>query len=226
MRKFKFKEGSYYHVCNRSNDKGTIFMDSRDYARFLFYILFYQAAVPFHNLGRYISHYVKHSMFNIPETTIDEMGRKKIVGLSGFVIMPNHFHLLLQEGGNNGASQYLQRAQNGYAKYFNAKYAKRGHLFQGAFRAIPVDNDEQLKYLSAYIHRNPHELGKWKNKEISYPWSSYQDCVGKNRWGELLKPNIFLDQFSSPAQYRDFVETSTAKLRQGEVPLEANMLLE
>ncbi len=226
MRKLKFEQGSYYHVCNRSNDKSPIFLETIDYIRFLFYILFFEADFPFYNLGRHTAYFVKHSVFNIPETDINEIERKRMVGLSGFVIMPNHFHLLLQESGNNGISCYLQRVQNGYAKYFNAKYARKGHLFQGSFRAIPVDDDEQLLYLSAYIHRNPHELEEWKNKEVSYPWSSYQDCVNKNRWGELLKPGIFLDQFSSPAQYRDFVETSTAKLQMGESPLEEDMLLE
>lgn len=225
MRKIPFVQGAYYHICNRSNDGRPIFLDEKDYARFLFCILFYQAPTPFFNIGRQTSYFVKHSMFNITQEITEEVKQRRLVVLGAFAIMPNHFHLFGQEKEEKGISRYLQRVQNAYAKYFNAKYKKHGHLFQGYFRAVPVATDEQLLYLSAYIHRNPRELQEWKGKERFYLWSSYQDCIGKNRWGELLKPNIFLDQFSTPKLYRIFVETSTAKLKPGESPIE-DILLE
>jgi len=211
MRKIKFIQNSYYHICNRSNDERPIFLDDRDYARFLFFILFYQAPIPFYNISRRISYFVRHSMFNIPLDILQKIATTRRVGLNIFTIMPNHFHLLVQEKSDKGISLYLQRLQNGYAKYFNTKYKKRGHLFQGAFRAVPVETDEQLLYLSAYIHRNQRELSGWADKEIKYPWSSYQDLAIKNRWGNLLSPDIILDQFSNIASYREFIETSTAK---------------
>ena len=192
MRKVQFIPNSYYHICNRSNDESTIFFDEKDYSRFLFSVLFYQSPIPFYNLGRQSSYFVKHLMFNISSDTLKKVISTRKVELNIFTIMPNHFHLLIQEKTKSGISSYLQRLQNGYAKYFNTKYAKRGHLFQGAFRAVPVETDEQLLYLSTYIHRNPRELKEWKNKEAKYPWSGYQDLVDKNRWGELLKPNIIL----------------------------------
>src|SRR3989338_3211206 len=216
MRKIQFFPESYYHICNRSNDERPIFLDDRDYARFLFFILFYQAPIPFYNISRRISYFVRHSMFNIPLDILQKIATTRRVGLNIFTIMPNHFHLLVQEKIDKGISLYLQRLQNGYAKYFNTKYKKRGHLFQGTFRAIPVETDEQLLYLSAYIHRNPRELKKWENKEIEYPWSSYQDLTKNNRWGKLLKPDIILNQFPSANDYYKFIETSTAKLKPGE----------
>ena len=219
MRKFQFVPGSYYHICNRSNDEQPMFFDGRDYARFLFLILFYQSPIVLHNLSLQISYFIKHSMFNISAKIFQNIITSRRVELNSFTIMPNHFHLLLQEKNKKGTSLYLQRIQNSYAKYFNTKYKKQGHLFQGAFRAIPVETDEQLLYLSAYIHRNPRELNEWKNKEARYPWSSYQDLINKNRWGELLKPNIILDQFSNTDAYYKFVETSTAKLKASETNL-------
>lgn len=225
MRKVQFIPNSYYHICNRSNDERPIFLDENDYARLLFSILFYQAPIPFYNLGRQTSYFVRHSMFNISSGTLKKVVTTRRVELNLFTIMPDHFHLLVQERTRRGISLYLQRLQNGYAKYFNTKYKKRGHLFQGAFRAIPVETDEQLLYLSAYIHRNPRELREWRNKEAKYPWSSYQDLIKKNRWGELLKPDIVLNQFSNTNTYHEFLKTSTAKLEPGESPIE-NLLLE
>ena len=74
-----------------------------------------------------------------------------------------------------------------------------------------MESNRQLLYLSAYIHRNPREIKGWTNKEHEYTWSSYQDYIEENRWGELLKQDILKDQFSNPKEYRQFVETSQAK---------------
>ena len=216
IRKFKFSQNNHYHICNRSNDESTIFIDERDWARFLFFILAYQAPVPLFNLGRQSSYFIKHSKFNLNADIIREIISKRKVELNTFAIMPNHFHLLVKERTEtgNGISWYLQRIQTGYAKYFNTKYGKRGHLFQGNFRAVPIENNDQLLYLSTYIHRNPRELLEWENNEHLYMWSSYQDYASKNRWGNLLAPNIILDQFATKKSYRNFVDTSTAKLKQ------------
>ncbi len=216
IRKFKFAKNKYYHICNRSNDENPIFLDQRDWARFLFFILAYQAPLPFYNIGRQSSYFIKHSKFNLNKEIIQEIASKRKVELNAFTTMPNHFHLLVKEQTNagNGTSWYLQRIETGYAKYFNTKYKKRGHLFQGNFRAVPIESNKQLLYLSAYIHRNPKELQEWKNKESLYPWSSYQDYIAENRWGNLLVPDIILDQFTAKNSYRNFVDTSTAKLKQ------------
>lgn len=85
-----------------------------------------------------------------------------------------------------------------------------GHVFQGTYKLRLVDDDQQLAYLSAYIHRNPNELSQWKNNTVTYPWSSYQDYQN-NRWGELLVGNIITDTFDSFEDYNFFVENSGAK---------------
>ena len=220
MRKVRFATESYYHICNRSNDERAIFLSQQDYARFLFLLLYFQAPVSFFQIGRQTSHFRKHGTFNVPQDTLDQVLATRKVRFGAFAIMSNHFHILVQEKIEKGISQSLQRIQDGYAKYFNAKYQKRGHLFQGTFRAVPVETDEQLLYLSAYIHRNPRDIKEWKNREHKYPWSSFQDCIGENRWGELLVPDIFLNQFSSKGAYQDFVDTSSAKLQAEKLPAE------
>ena len=125
--------------------------------------------------------------------------------------MPNHFHLTVKEVAEGGISQYMQRVLNAYTKYYNAKYNKFGHLFQGPYKIVHIEDNRQLLHLSAYIHRNPRELKKWRQKEDKYPWSSYQDYVFENRWGNLLSQNIISDQFESKHEYHNFVKTSTAK---------------
>jgi len=137
----------------------------------------------------------------------ERYGNIKILAYS---FLPNHFHFIISVPGGE-VSSFLGDIQNSYGKYFNTKYQKVGHLFQGPFKAVHVEDNRQLLYLSAYIHRNPRELQDWNNKEISFPWSSYQDYAEKNRWGNLLKSEVILSQFSDKTEYKNFVETSGAK---------------
>lgn len=207
-RKIEFAPGEYYHLCNRSNDKKNIFLHESDYVRFLLTLLLSQNQKSVKKISRKISGIDK---LGGQHPVLDKEDDEKIVEVSTFAIMPNHFHILVKESVDKGVIKYMQKIQNSYAKYFNTKYEKSGHLFQGPFRAVHIENNDQLLYTSAYIHRNPREIKGWKNKERSYPYSSYQDYVQNNRWGNLIQPKIILDQFESAKAYRDFVEMSGAK---------------
>lgn len=202
----------YYHVFNRGNNKQATFFDDRDWIRFLFLILYFQSDLPFYNLGRQVSYYVKRQTFNTANLSLEKLLKSRVTELINFSCMPNHFHLILHEIKKGGTSKYMSRVQDAYTKYINAKYGKSGHLFQGVFQRVRVKNNEQLLHLSAYLHRNPRELNYWGEKEHQYPWSSYQDCLGNNRWGELLKHEIITGQFSNPSEYQDFINTSGTKL--------------
>ena len=154
----------------------------------------------------------------------------KIVGtrsveLVNFCLMDNHFHLTVRELKDGGISKYMQRIQNAYTKYFNAKYRRKGHLLEAPFKAVHVKNNVQLLHLSPYIHRNPREMREWRGKEESYRWSSLCDCIVKNRWGRLLSLHIILEQFGKTVGeqqrgYKKFIETSTAKSRENSLPTE------
>lgn len=197
----------YYHICNRGVGKQTIFHDTKDYFRFLFLILYFQSPQVFQNLARYINDFVQHPMLNIAEEVIG----KRNVELAAFCIMPNHFHLLVKEVNDGGISSYIQRISNAYGKYYNTKYKRSGHVFQGVYKLIHINDDAQLLHTSAYIHRNPLEISKFKNTYEQYPWSSLQDIVNENRWGELIRFDILLGEFKNSSGYRKFVQTSPTK---------------
>jgi len=131
--------------------------------------------------------------------------------------MPNHFHFILKETQEGGISKFMQRLADAYTKYFNLRHGRSGHLFGGRFQSVHVDRNEYLNYLSAYIHLNPRELAKWRGKEIEYPWSSFQDFVKENRWGQFLSNPIILEQFENGDEYRNFVEDTPIreKLEEG-----------
>jgi putative transposase len=212
--------GEYYHVFNRGARKNNIFNDKSDWMRFLFLILYMQSPLTVTRGSRVIASASMEDGFDIPLETQEEILKKRFVELTAFCFMPNHFHLLIKETGEHGIPQYMQRVLTGYTMYFNAKHGTSGHLFQGRYKNVHVEDNEQLLYLSAYIHRNPRELKAWKDKEEQYPFSSLQDYVDKNRWGDLIKTDIVAGQFAGTPEsnYRDFVRTSTAKELEEKIP--------
>lgn len=211
MRSIRIAPGEHYHICNRGMSRQVVFHNVADYGRFLFLILYLQSPVVFSNIGRHVRTLVQHSVLNIGAVEKAEVIKKRTVELVAFCLMPNHFHLIVKEVGDGGIALYMQRVLNSYTKYYNTKYQKSGHLFQGPYRAVHVETNEQLLYLSTYIHRNPRELVGWKNKEDQYIWSSYQDFIKDNRWDGLIQPSIINEQFKKKGDYQRFVESSTAK---------------
>lgn len=211
MRKIRFAPDEYYHLYNRGVNKQDVFLDQRDYLRFIFGVLHYQSPLEIFNAGRSVSNMIRHSVFNQSAETIKQIIAGRYVEPISFALMPNHFHLMVREKEESGISRYMQRQLNSYTKYFNTRYNKSGHVFQGPFQAVHVATDEQLIYLSAYVHRNPTQLKTWRRKESKYPWSSYQDFIRRNRWGDLLKTNLILGDDFQKSDYEKAVEESGAK---------------
>lgn len=116
--------------------------------------------------------------------------------------MPNHFHLLLRQNIDHGVSDLLRKVSNSYTKYFNIKYKRVGPLLQGQFKAVLIENDEQLIHLSRYIHLNPYVAGLVQIPE-DYTWSSYKEFL--DREGNLVDKKHVLDFFPSIDGYKIFV---------------------
>jgi putative transposase len=205
--------GEYYHLYNRGTQKQPIFISDSDRLRFLFLILAFQGEKLIQNISWQIKQSAHGLALNIKPELEKEILEKRTVELVSFCLMPNHFHLLVKEEIENGIPKYMQRVLTAYTMYFNKKYRKSGHLFQGAYKSVRVEDDKQLMHLSAYIHKNPSELQIWRNKEERYHWSSLMDYLSQNRFGGLLARNIILDRFEDDigTSYREFIETSTAK---------------
>ncbi len=211
MRLENFAEKEYYHVFGRGVNKEKIFIDDHDKARFIFLITHFQSPIKIYNVNWYTESFIKKNYFSTKEDRVKEIVNKRNIELVSFVLMSNHFHLLVQNLEDRILSVYMHRILTAYSKYFNNKYKKKGHVFEGPFGATHIKNNTQLLHLSAYIHKNPKEIRGWENTYNKYPYSSYQDFIGLNRWGHLLSPDIVLKQFKDQTKYKDFVDTSTAK---------------
>ncbi|MEK7669543.1 MAG: transposase [Patescibacteria group bacterium] len=211
MRYENFAENEHYHIFGRGTNKEKIFIDKQDKTRFIFLITHLQSPIKIYNISWYTNNFIKRGTFGIKDEKVDEVLKKRNIKLIAFALMTNHFHLLIQNLEDGILSVYMHRILTAYSKYFNAKYKKKGHVFEGPFRAVHTKNNEQLLHLSSYIHKNPMEIGGWENSYEKYPYSSYQDYIGLNRWGDFLSTEIVLKQFKDQLKYKDFVTSSTAK---------------
>ena len=93
------------------------------------------------------------------------------VELLAWCLMDNHVHLLLL-GDLGQVAERMRLVSSMYATYFNRRYERSGHLFQGRFKSEPVDGDAHFMTVVRYIHQNPLKAGV--TADCRYAWSSYQ----------------------------------------------------
>ncbi len=135
-------------------------------------------------------------------------GRYGVV-IHAYVLMTNHYHLLLETPRGN-LSPALHDLNTAYTNYFNRRHDRVGHLFQGRYRSIVVEKDSYLLELSRYIHLNPVRAGMVKKPE-AYRWSSYPSYLSSGSCPEWLRREDVLEQVdTNPVKgrrkYRQFVE--------------------
>ena len=124
---------------------------------------------------------------------IGEMSERFDVEVFAYVLMSNHYHLLARTHQAN-----LKKAMHWfgttYTQRFNRRHFRHGHLFQGRYKSIIVENDAYMLQLSYYIHRNPlrSEIVK---RLADYPWSSYRTYAYGRKSPKWLSTELILSQF-------------------------------
>lgn len=201
---------SYYHIYNRGVEKRLIFQGEQDYGVFLSYLKTYLLPK---NEGEF-----RHQLTN-PELGYKDRDKiLKLLNLNNFwdeifliayCLMPNHFHLLIKQKSPQGIDLLMNSLGIRYSMYFNKKYKRVGSLYQDVYKAVLVETDEQLLYLTKYIHRNPLSIlqGDGLRGYGAQP-SSYPEYLGLRKT-EWIHPEEILSFFSKSnpkLSYRSFVE--------------------
>lgn len=179
-----------YHIYNRGVAKSDIFIDEQDYAVFL--AMFKNALSENEELNTLESIGVRISTQNITEA----------IDLLAFCLLPNHFHLLVHLHEIDGITKLMKSVSTGYAMYFNSKYERVGHVFQGKFKARPIINDSDLYHITRYIHLNCWDAGQSLDE---FKYSSYKYYLGMYS-ASWVKPARILSLFNdSVEKYASFV---------------------
>lgn len=190
----RFITRHFYHIYNQGLDKRPLFLDDTDYKYFLFHLIQFNDKLPVSPLASYYIRKGIHSLEKQPKALLAATPKKPLVDIIAYTIMPNHFHLLLAQKQPLGISNFLRKIGTGYTHYYNRKYKRRGHLFQGRFRSREIKK-EQLFNATLGFHTDPVKLFSRKKKEriaalvMAYPWSSAGAYVGEPVF-PLAIPNI------------------------------------
>lgn len=151
-------ENAFYHVYNRGVNKQPIFLEDSDFDKFLRRIIELKSKNDF-----------DHAIY-------------------AYVLMPNHFHLLLQTK-KIPLSKLMTSLLTSYSMYFNRKYKRVGTLFQNRFKSKLCNKDSYFLGASRYILLNPIEAGIVSDMK-AYPWSSYHELFSKSKYSIIDRDEV------------------------------------
>jgi len=209
--------GEIYHVYNRGVEKRDVFLNDRDYLRFIHDLFEFNDQEAASNTAYFFKHKTQSMEVKLPYITQRKVRepRKLLVEIQAFCLMPNHFHLMIRQLVKNGIPDFMRKIGTGYTNSFNKKYERVGALFQGTYKSALIKNESHFLYLPFYIHLNPLDIkmpewreGKLKNVKAAikylenYRWSSFLDYIGKKNFPSVTQRDFLLEFFDGPAAYK------------------------
>ena len=204
MRRVVFAEEQIYHIYNRGTDKREVFLNDHDRYRFLGDLREMNNSRPVLNFGysfdrNYPQRVDLTKFIFLRPIGIDD---KPLVDILAFVLMPNHYHLLLTQRVQGGVAAFMHKPGTAYTMYFNRKYQRTGVLFQGRFKAVMIVNDGHFDGIPYYIHANPLKLTAplpsieaQINFLKAYKWSSFMDYAGMHNFPSVIKMDLLTELF-------------------------------
>lgn len=204
-RKEALVEEEIYHVFNKSIAGFKIFNNEAEYSRTIAILRYYQIAKPLR-----FSDFIRFNRINednLEEFLIEHLkDKEKIVDIIAYCIMPTHIHLILRQLKGKGISVFMSNILNSYSRYFNTMHKRKGPLWEGRFKSVLVETDEQLLHLTRYIHLNPvtaylaDSPGVWNFSSCKEYFSGTDD----DTVNKICNFAGLIDM--APVSYRKFVE--------------------
>jgi putative transposase len=112
--------------------------------------------------------------------TLKHYKRKYGIQLFAYCIMPNYVHMILKPLRPGELAKFMQCLTQSYTQYFNTKYNKVGHIWQGRFKSMNIENNAYFLDCVYYLEANPVRA-ELVSSPAEYAWSSYKSRVlGKN----------------------------------------------
>ena len=215
MRRDEFAPGSFVHIVKRGTRGTSLVRDVHDRERFLLLLRYLNDAKVPRNWERDIAGECTQDGYTRPAHWPEA---EPYVSLVSFCLMDNHFHLLVRENTEGGISKFMQRVCTSMAAYFNARHNERGTLFESAYWARTVKDDDHLQYLRAYIEvKNTLELYPHGFSSVladfsrafdwaqQYAYSSLFDSMSADR-RILIDHSLVAEMFGTNDAYRRFAE--------------------
>lgn len=187
-----------YHLYNRSIAKYVIFNHKKDFDRMILCMRYYQFSDHTYSLSEFMRHTT--SLQEDMDAYLNER-KRKIISFIAYLLMPTHIHFHVSEQTENAISKFMQNLCNSYTRFFNIKYERTGPLWQGRFKRKLVGSDDQLLYLTKYIHLNPVKAGLVNNPR-DWQASSYAEYLNTSA-NPFCEFKEFIDL--KPDEYEEYV---------------------
>ena len=125
------------------------------------------------------------------------------VSVIAWCLMENHVHLVLRDDAEE-LSVAMHRLGTAYARHYNDRTGRVGHLFRERFMSSPIESESYLLEAVRYVHNNPEKAGVCRAEE--YPWSSYSSYVTPGSSCELtVDTSAVLDLLGGEKNFAEFV---------------------
>lgn len=224
MRKVIFATGELYHVYNRGTDRRSIVQDYHDADRFIQSLTEFNTLEP---IGSIYEHSFRKHQLGGSTSKCDselELASEGLVHIIAYCLNPNHFHLILEQVSERGIEKFMQRLGTGYTMYFNNKHERSGALFQGRFKAVHVESNEQLLHLSVYVNLNfrVHQYSDSVLLRVRSSWDEYIDEVSDER--SMCMKDKTLGQFRNKKEYREFAKQTLPAIKERKVIMKRALL--
>ncbi len=136
------------------------------------------------------------------------------IGIVSYCLMPNHYHLLVWQGGDVPVSKFVNSTFISYTQAVNIQQQRSGTLFQGRFKHRRVEKQEYLLHLIRYIHANPVVAGiverpeEWKFSDYSLWVADTQTSrkVNLHDQSDLNDTSNFIDDLAGSTIKQDMYE--------------------
>ncbi len=148
---------------------------------------------------------------------LDDNARQFDVAIHAYVLMSNHFHLLVTPQSGDGLPQMMQAVGRRYVRYFNDSQQRTGTLWEGRYRSTLIQTDRYLLACMAYIDLNPVRAGMLA-QAADYPWSSHGHYIGWHM-DKLVTPHPLVwdlgnTPFAREAAYAELVQAGVNPVHQ------------
>ena len=136
------------------------------------------------------------------------------VAIHAYVVMDNHFHLLVTPETDDGPPKMMQAVGRAYVRYFNLRHQRTGTLWEGRYRSNLIESERYLLACMVYIDLNPVRAGMVQ-QPADFKWSSHRHCIGQAS-DKLVTPHALFwslgnTPFAREAAYAELVQTGLAQ---------------
>lgn len=200
-----FYNGGIYHVFDKTIENIPIFSTENIAFEFINTFLYYRSLKSNYRYSFFKKLDSKSAAYKWRELHFSIYFK---VDILSYCLMPNHYHFLLKQLQDNGIKTFMANIINSITRFYNIQNKRKGPVFLTQFKSNTIRSEEQMVYVSRYIHTNPYAGGLTDNIEdiFSYPYSSIGAYTDNQNNRFKINTELILNYFNNKQQkYKDFI---------------------